>query len=195
MIRMITENDIPILKTMSRKDLFLSRILCNYEAYGKTNIADFWVQTQEGRLNNVLCRVDDVMTICHVSDGNSDELDGFLYAVGVNTVLCDGNFADAHFPGLATTGPILHYDNREMLECDFAFRRNPPLKELYQILKNVTPIPSKYRSGNRSIWIFPIEFAITVRCPSACRTTKKSSAPAASPCPKQSTPPSWAPSV
>lgn len=40
MIRMITENDIPILKTMSRKDLFLSRILCNYEAYGKTNIAD-----------------------------------------------------------------------------------------------------------------------------------------------------------
>lgn len=135
MIRMITENDIPILKTMSRKDLFLSRILCNYEAYGKTNIADFWVQTQEGRLNNVLCRVDDVMTICHVSDGNSDELDGFLYAVGVNTVLCDGNFADAHFPGLATTGPILHYDNREMLECDFAFRRNPPLKELYQILK------------------------------------------------------------
>ena len=81
MIRMITENDIPILKTMSRKDLFLSRILCNYEAYGKTNIADFWVQTQEGRLNNVLCRVDDVMTICHVSDGNSDELDGFLYAL------------------------------------------------------------------------------------------------------------------
>lgn len=135
MIRQLKENDIPVLKTMSRKDLFLSRILSAYHAYGNTNLADFWVQTEEGRLNNVLSKIDSVLTIAHVTPGNEDELAGFLYAIGVDTILCDADFAEELHPGAAVTGPILYYDNREILECDFNFDRNPPLKELYDVMQ------------------------------------------------------------
>lgn len=135
MIRMITENDIPILKSMSRNDVFISRIISTYTAYGNTGIANFWVQTEEGQLNTVLCQVDNVLTLAYVSEGNLDELDGFLYAIDAATILCSAAFANKHYPGQAVTGPILHYDNSEILECDFAFDRNPPLKDLYHVMQ------------------------------------------------------------
>ena len=135
MIRMITENDIPILKSMSRKDVFLSRILSTYAAYGGTKVASFWVQTEEGQLNAVLCLLDGVLTLCFVSDGNKDELDGFLYAIDASTILCSADFADKYGSDQVVTGPILHYDNSEMLECDFAFDRNPALKDVYHVMQ------------------------------------------------------------
>ncbi|MDD5952501.1 MAG: GNAT family N-acetyltransferase [Oscillospiraceae bacterium] len=135
MIRTFTDNDIPVLKSMCRQDLFLSRIISTYLAYGKTELADFWVQTEEGQLNTVLCQLDDVLTLAHFHDGNEDELAGFLYAIDARTILCDGDFAARFFADELTSGPILHYDNSELLECDFAFDRNPPLKELYHVLK------------------------------------------------------------
>lgn len=136
MIRMITENDIPFLKSMCKKDLFISRIISTYNAYGETNLAQFWVQTEEGRLNAVFCLLDGVLTMSHVCDGNMDELEGFLYAVTASVIVCDAKFAMRFFPNHTTTGPILHYDNSEILECDFAFDRNPSLKELYSIMKS-----------------------------------------------------------
>ncbi len=135
MIRMITENDIATLKPYGRNDVFLSRILSAYAAYGSASMADFWVQTEEGRLNAVLSRVDDVLTLAYISGGNQDELEGFLYAIDASVILCSAEFAERQYPGQAVTGPILHYDNSVILECEFAFDRNPPLQEQHRVMQ------------------------------------------------------------
>jgi GNAT superfamily N-acetyltransferase len=135
MIREITENDIPYLLSVSRKNVFLGRILSGYTAYGHTKLGQFWVQTEEDRLNTVLGKVDDVVTIAYISDGNLDELAGFLYAIGSPTVVCSGDFANRHYLGKMKTGPILRFDNSKEISCSFVYEKNPSLREVYPVLE------------------------------------------------------------
>ena len=134
MIRQMNEKDIPILRVMSGKDLFLSRILSNYNAYGNTDLAQFWVQVDKDTLNAVFCRVDNVLTLAHLSDGNMDEMAGFLYAVDASEMLCSPEFAEKIHPNTAVSGPILYLLLREHKSCDFEFNCNPPLREIYEVM-------------------------------------------------------------
>ena len=135
MIRTITDNDLPMLKSMCGSDLFISRIVSSYNAYGKTGIADFWVQTDDGLLNTVLSKIDGVLTISHVSRGNMDELSGFLYAVDAHTIVCSADFPERVNLSADRTGPILFCDNQTRRECDFEFVLNPPLKEIHGVMQ------------------------------------------------------------
>ena len=135
MIRIIKESDLPMLKSMCGSDLFISRIVSAYHAYGNTNIADFWVQTDDGLLNTVISKIDGVLTLSHVSRGNMDELAGFLYAIDGHTMLCDADFPEKINMAADRTGPILCFDNQNQQECDFEFVLNPPLKEVYTVMQ------------------------------------------------------------
>ena len=135
MIRTIKESDLPMLKSMCGSDLFISRIVSAYNAYGNTNIADFWVQTDDGLLNTVISKIDGVLTLSHVSRGNMDELSGFLYAIDGHTMLCSADFPEKINMAADRSGPILCLDNQNQRECDFEFVLNPPLKEVYGVMQ------------------------------------------------------------
>lgn len=134
MIRLIKDNDLPILRTLSENDPFLVRVLAAYAAYASTNLVQIWVQVEQDNLNAVLCKLDNVITAAGFAPGNMEELAGFLYAVDADRLVCSKAFAKKLELVPESSGPVLHRANKEKLSSKREYERNPSPRELYEVM-------------------------------------------------------------
>ncbi|MBQ9673887.1 MAG: GNAT family N-acetyltransferase [Ruminococcus sp.] len=133
-----------IISAHGNHDVFLTKIIVLYRAYGISKYADFWYQHIFGRVTAIICRVGNDFLLSCTNFTDFEELKEFLNVLGFTSVLCDEKIPINPVCSRCKTGFVMQLKNKTVCNIqNVTTDRN--YKELYSFLKKINsssiPLP------------------------------------------------------